>query len=122
MAEYKFNYPYKLPTLNEYINVERGNKYAAGKLKKNTEIRLCLIIKNQLKGVRIDKPVKMRYLWSASNKKKDKDNIAFAKKFIQDALVKSGVLKNDGWNNIDSFEDLFEVTGKDGVTVEIIEN
>ena len=41
-----------------------------------------------------------------------KDNIAFAKKFIQDALVKSRVLKNDGWNDIDGFSDDFRVDKK----------
>ena len=41
--------------------------------------------------------------------RRDKDNIAFAKKFIQDALVKEKVLENDGWAQIDSWTDAFAV-------------
>jgi Holliday junction resolvase RusA-like endonuclease len=35
--------------------------------------------------------------------------VAFAKKFIQDSLVRAGVLKDDGWREIESFEDVFKV-------------
>ena len=42
-------------------------------------------------------------------RRRDKDNIAFAKKFIQDALVKEKVLKNDGWAQIESWTDAFAV-------------
>ena len=38
-----------------------------------------------------------------------KDNIAFAKKFIQDSLVKEKVIQNDGWKEIDSWSDEFSV-------------
>jgi Holliday junction resolvase RusA-like endonuclease len=51
----------------------------------------------------------MEYTWYEPNRKRDKDNIAFAKKFCQDALVKSGTLANDGWAEIDGFTDTFEV-------------
>ena len=51
----------------------------------------------------------MRYLWVEKNKRRDKDNIAFAKKFIQDALVKEKVLENDGWAQIESWTDAFTV-------------
>ena len=54
----------------------------------------------------------------------DKDNIAFAKKFIQDSLVHAGVLANDGWNQIEGFTDDFAVDPKNPrveVTIEIFE-
>ena len=38
---------------------------------------------------------------------KDKDNIAFSKKFIQDALVLEGIIPGDGWKNIEGFVDNF---------------
>ena len=64
----------------------------------------------QWKGkVRFRRPVAMRYLWVEKNKRRDKDNIAFAKKFIQDALVKEKVLENDGWAQIESWTDAFTV-------------
>ena len=40
---------------------------------------------------------------------RDRDNIAFAKKFINDALVACGVLPNDGWRNIHTMFDMFDV-------------
>lgn len=51
----------------------------------------------------------IHYLWVEKNKKRDLDNIAVAKKFINDALVKKGILQNDGWKNIIGFKDSFEV-------------
>ncbi len=59
--------------------------------------------------MRFRRPVAMRYLWVEKNKRRDKDNIAFAKKFIQDALVKEKVLENDGWAQIESWTDAFTV-------------
>lgn len=75
-----------------------------------------------LKNLKIEKSVYIRYTWVEENKKRDKDNIASAKKYVQDALVQAGVLKNDGWNNIVGFEDRFEIDKeKPGVLVEIVE-
>ena len=62
----------------------------------------------------------MRYTWIEQNRKRDKDNIAFAKKFIQDALRLAGILKNDGWAEIAGFSDDFQVDPKGyAVIVEI---
>ncbi len=106
---YKLIIPGQLPGLNEYIEAERANKYKAAKLKENTESYIFWSIKSQLKGLCIAYPVFMSYNWIEPNKRRDKDNISFARKFVQDALVKAGVLKNDGWNQIDGFEDSFNV-------------
>lgn len=52
----------------------------------------------------------MKYCWYEKNRRRDLDNISsFGRKVIQDALVKSGVLKNDGWKEIISFSDEFYV-------------
>ena len=40
------------------------------------------------------------------------DNVAFARKFVQDALVRCGVLKNDGWAQVENFTDAFSVDKK----------
>ena len=52
------------------------------------------------------------------------EDIAFAKKFIQDSLVHCGVLDNDGWGQIEHFTDDFAVDPKDPrieVTIEEFE-
>ena len=107
--QYKFTIPGTLPGLNEYINAERGNRYQAAKLKRQTEDMIVMCIWEQMPGVEISEPVHIEYTWYEPNKRRDKDNIAFAKKFVQDALVKAGVLENDGWQEIVSFEDRFGV-------------
>lgn len=101
--------PGRLPGLNEYIRSERGNRYAAAKLKRETEELIAWSIKRCLGGVIFTRPVRMRYHWYEPNTRRDKDNIAFGRKFIQDALAKAGVLKGDGWKEIDGFSDRFDV-------------
>lgn len=114
--------PGQLPGLNEYINAERSSKYQGAAMKRQAEHTIIMCIKQQLRGVRFDRPVHMTYRWIEPNMRRDCDNIAFAKKFIQDALVKAGVLENDGWAQIAGFADLFEVDkSRPRVEVEIRE-
>lgn len=101
--------PGRLPGLNEYIKAERGNRQAAAKLKRETEVLIGWCIRQQLRGVSFGKPVVMRYRWIEPNRMRDKDNVAFARKFVQDALVKAGVLHGDGWTWIEGFTDEFSV-------------
>lgn len=114
MKQYKLTIPGLLPGLNEYIDAERGpkGKYKAAAMKKQAQNVISFMIKTQLRGVRFTRPVVIRYLWIEPNRRRDKDNIAFAKKFIQDSLVASGVLKNDGWAEIEHFTDDFAVDPK----------
>lgn len=111
-----------MPGCNEYINAQRRDRQLGARLKRETEERIMWAIRQQMRGVHFDKPVYMRYLWVEKNRKRDKDNIAFARKFVQDALVKSGVLRNDGWGEIAGFSDAFAVDAKRArVEVEILE-
>lgn len=102
----------RLPGLNDYIKAERGNRYAAAKLKEETEEQIITAAKVQLRGIRFSCPVIMHYTWYEPDKRRDKDNIAFARKFVQDALVKCKVLRNDGWAEIENFTDAFLVDKK----------
>ena len=108
---YNLTIPGRLPTLNEYIAAERGGggRYAAATMKKNAQEIVHFCILKDLPNVQIKKPVYMRYKWYVKDKRCDKDNIAFAKKFVQDALVNDRVLKNDGWNDIVCFADKFDI-------------
>ena len=113
----KFTIPGRLPGLNEYINAERQNKYMAAKMKKQAEELIAWSLKAE-KRVKFKNPVLIHYLWVEKDRRRDKDNICFAKKFIQDALVKAKVLKNDGWNEIADFKDDFDVD-KDNPRIEV---
>lgn len=101
--------PGRLPGANDYINAERRNKYAGAMMRKETEKRIEWEVRKQLTGIRFERPVMMHYRWFEPNRRRDKDNIAFAKKFVQDALVSACMLKNDGWEQIAGFSDDFDV-------------
>ena len=102
----------RLPGLNDLISAERTNRYRAAKLKRDAEELVLWSAKASLRG-KIPTPTIMHYLWLEPNRKRDKDNISsFGRKVIQDALVKGGYLKNDGWNDIQGFTDEFGVDAK----------
>ena len=112
----------RLPGLNEIITANRSSKYEAAKQKKDVEGMIGWYIREQLKGVKIDKPVKLTHWFYEPSKRRDKDNIVAGKKFIWDSLVRCGVLKNDGWNEIEDFRDYVLVDEMDPrVVVEIEE-
>ena len=82
-------------------------------MKKENEAKVLQEIYSQFGRLRITKPVRMEYIWYEPNKRRDLDNISsFGRKVIQDALVASKVLQNDGWDNIKGFSDEFYVDKK----------
>ena len=111
-----------LPGLNEYTKANRSNRYAGANMKAVAEERVYYAIKQQLAGVRINYPVRIRFIWVEPNNRRDLDNIAFAKKFVLDAMVKAGLLPNDNRRYVRGFEDFFETSpGKGSVEVIIRE-
>lgn len=115
----KFTIPYRLPGLNEYTRENRRNKYGGSKVKQETEEGIMWILKSV--KTQIDKPVRIKFTWYEQTKRRDKDNVAFAKKFILDALQKSGILKNDNNQYVLGFQDEFVYRQGDKVVVEIWE-
>ena len=110
--------PLKLPSCNDYINACRKNKFAGAFMKKKTEEK----IKQYLDLIpTYERPVKIKFTWVEGNKRRDLDNICFAKKFILDALVEAGKLKDDNRKIVTAFEDNFEYGDKAKVILEISE-
>lgn len=99
----------QLPNLNEYTRACRGNKFLGAKMKKTAEEWITYFILKQLKGVHFEGTVELSFRWYEPNKKRDLDNICFAKKFILDALVNNGVIVADGWKGVIGFTDHFFV-------------
>lgn len=97
----------RLIGLNEYVNACRRNRYYANDLKQGTEAKITAYIKEQINGVHFHEPVRLSFRWYEENRKRDIDNIAMAKKFILDALVKSGVLVDDSMRWVKGFTDEF---------------
>lgn len=89
----------RLPGLNEYIAAMNSNRHVGNKLKQDTEEFIMWAIKRGLaKGTlkRVLEPCDIYIEFREATKRRDVDNIQSAQKFILDALVKTGVLKNDG--------------------------
>lgn len=84
----------KLPSLNDVIEKNRTNRYAGAKLKKDIETHIGWAIRAAaLKP--ITNPCVIEVDWHEATKRRDVDNIHSSVKFILDALVKCGILKND---------------------------
>lgn len=115
----KFTIPGQLAGLNEYTKACRGNKYAAATMKSQAEHTVMGAIKRGTRGKKMDVPVYVKFRWIEPNNRRDLDNIAFAKKFILDALVKMGVLENDDRRHVVGFEDEFPPPDKMNPRVEV---
>ena len=110
--------PFRLPSLNQYINECRKNKYAGANMKKTVDRDIEYYI-NQLP--KYDRPVKIHFIWVEENKRRDLDNVCFAKKFILDSMVKAGKLKDDNRNYVVGFEDSFKYDKESKVILEVEE-
>ena len=115
--EYHFTVPGTLPGLNDYLKAERkftrrgGSAHSVGNdMKQESQMLICNAIRLKLKRLKIQRPVHISYRFYEPNRRRDLDNIAgVAHKFIQDSLVRCGVLENDGWDQITGFSDAFFV-------------
>lgn len=100
----------RLDNMNDYTRACRTNQYKGAKMKQKNEAVVIRAILEQLGRLRITKPVIIRYRWYEPNKRRDLDNISsFGRKVIQDALVQTKVLRDDGWSYITGFQDAFFV-------------
>lgn len=109
----------RLPALNDYVRANRAHKLKGNRMKSEAVEQVAWAIK--LAHLQpILKPVVVRFHWYEENKKRDLDNIAFARKFILDALQPctpknvygQGILQGDGWKHVRGFTDQFDVDAK----------
>ena len=117
MKEYSFTIQGTMTGLNEYTNACRSNKFQGAMIKASEGMRVKVQAR-ALKGLKL-KRVELQFNWYEKNKRRDLDNVAFAKKFILDALQDLSVIENDGWKNIAGFEDKFFID-KTNPRVEVI--
>lgn len=99
----------ELTDLNEYIKSLNANRWSGNSVKQTETDRVCY----EAKLARIGEvpedwyPVRITYRWFSKDKRKDTDNVAFSKKFINDGLVTAGVLENDSRKFVAGFSDEF---------------
>jgi hypothetical protein len=99
-----------LPTHNEFIKANNRaannrNCFDGAKMKRDATAVCAWEAKAQLKP--ISGICEYMFIWYEPNKKRDPDNISFAKKFIFDGMVTAGIISNDGWANVGGFIDRF---------------
>lgn len=117
-AIYSAEIPMKLPSLNEYINICRTNPFKASKFKKGLEEDIGVFIASL---PRFEHPIRIHFHWVEGTKRRDLDNICYAKKHILDAMVKAGKLKDDNRKCVTGFVDTFEYGKETKVILEIEE-
>lgn len=98
----------RLPGLNEYTKACRANRYVGAKMKEEAENIVKWFIKTQLKGLSFGF-VTLSFKWYEANRRRDFDNIAFAKKFILDSLQAAKIIPGDGWRYVKGFSDEFYI-------------
>ena len=112
----------KLAGLNDYTRACRSNRYIGAKMKADAEAKITACIKQQIPNIHFDGAVELKFRWYEPNKKRDLDNVCFAKKFILDALVSNKTIVADGWKGVIGFTDEFFVDKNNPrIEVEILE-
>ena len=119
--DYKFVIHNRLPSLNDYVDACRYNKYQAAAFKKRVDSLICYEIRSQLNDVHIEKPVIVHLHFIEENKKRDVDNVYSASKYILDALVKMEVLKNHNPKHVVDIKYSHEYARESKVIVELEE-
>lgn len=110
----------RFPTLNEYIDCERGSTIAAATMKKKcTEQVKEQCVSQHIQPV--NGKVDLLFEWHSSTRH-DPDNVAFAKKFILDGLQAAGVLENDNRKFIGTMADEIIQDDEDYVILHITKN
>lgn len=113
MATYKLTVLGRFPSMNEFIEANRASKQKGNRMKQKAQNEIAFYILDQLKRLRIDKPIYIKYEFYEPNKRRDLDNIAgFFHKVFQDALVDCRIIMNDSWHYIVGFSDDFFVDHK----------
>jgi len=113
-----------LPSLNDVIAEATKHPKAYWRLKTSMERAVISAIRKDLKGYKATTRVRLYILWGEKNKgiKRDFDNITGGgMKIINDALVKSGVIKDDSPDYLLPTQSQFVYTKEPYIKVEIRE-
>lgn len=110
----------RLDGMNDFISANRSTSgkgrtfwCSGAQMKKDNQLNVAIAIrKAHLKP--ITGRCRLHYRFFEPNMKRDLDNISgFAHKVVQDALVETGILENDGWKQIAGYTDDFFIDKED---------
>lgn len=102
----------RLDSLNDYTAANRTKSYKGAKMKHRNEKLIAAQVLYQMRDQEMKYPVTLTFHWYEKDRRRDPDNICFAKKFILDALVAKQVFPNDTQEYIKGFHDFFHVDKK----------
>ena len=122
-----FEIPGRLDGLNEYTAECRKLAKGGGACKRRNEAKVKQAIEDaRLKPMKT--PVLVHITWVEGLKEgatrfvpRDKDNIRFAAKFVLDALVAEGIIKDDGWHHVAEIADSFRINRNDPRVIVTVE-
>lgn len=114
----KLTIPGELCDLNTYIKNLNSNRWSGNQVKQDETYRVASLARVTRMPEMTKYPVHITYDWYCKDQRKDTDNVAFAKKFINDGLVQAGVLENDSRKFVAGFTDRFFID-KNNPRVEI---
>ena len=123
ISRHRLTIPGRLPGLNEYTSACRSNHMAGAAMKQESQDIVLWAIRAKMRNVHFTKPVFLLFTFYERDRRRDRDNVAsYARKVIQDALVKAGTLEDDGWDYVTGYMDAFKVDNQNPrIVVEFIE-
>ena len=103
-----FEIPGRFCSLNDFLDMDYRSRDHAKKRYDN-----LVAMSAKVAGVKpCRKRIRYHVLWVEQNRRRDLDNVAFGKKFIQDGLIKAGIIRNDTHHEIAGFSDDFAYDSK----------
>ncbi len=108
----------KLPSLNQFINKLKSNKYQGQNFKNDIEDFIAWELKSQCKAN--FERIGILFIWKEPDNMRDDDNVSSAHKYVLDAMQKLNIIEGDGKKQV-FFDDVFllDRSNKDG-SVELI--
>lgn len=123
ISRHRLTIPGRLPGLNEYTSACRTSHMTGAAMKQESQDIVLWAIRAKMRNVHFTKPVFILFTFYEKDRRRDRDNVAsYARKVIQDALVKAGTLEDDGWDYVTGYMDAFKVDNQNPrIVVEFIE-
>lgn len=114
----KFTIYGELTDFAAYLKAARRSPHAENEIKQDETNRVAQEIMVQKPEKPTNYPVHITYIWYSKDARKDIDNVAFAKKFINDGIERAGILPRDSRKYIGGFTEQFLID-KENPRVEV---
>lgn len=109
MKKRTYTIPGTLAGMNEMLDARADNRYRAGRAKRREMGRIISMMTPSPRGDSLEGAAVIVLDWYCPDRRRDRDNVAAAKKHIFDALICAGLLAADSWKKIVGFMDRFHL-------------